>query len=53
MFTDMSNAAGSVSGVTTSTLTLLNVDEADQSRYRRAVSSICGTDTSANAALVV
>ena len=49
----MSNVANAVTGATTNTLTLLNVDAADQSRYRCVVSSICGTDTSANATLIV
>ncbi len=53
VYTDMSNVVGAVSGVTTNTLTLFNVNEADQARYRCVVSSICGTDTSASAALVV
>jgi len=40
-------------GVTTNTLTINNVNEDDEGRYRCIVSSICGSDTSANGILLV
>jgi hypothetical protein len=50
---NMTNDLGEVSGVTTNTLNLTNINEADQGRYRCIVSSICGSDTSVSAALTV
>ncbi|MFO0856204.1 MAG: immunoglobulin domain-containing protein [Phycisphaerales bacterium] len=41
------------SGVTTSTLSVLNVNEADEGRYRCVISSICGSDTTRSALLLV
>jgi hypothetical protein len=41
------------SGVTTNTMTVIGVNEGDEGRYRCVVSSICGSDTSGSALLLV
>ena len=50
---NIANQAGQVSGATTPNLTLLDVAENDQGRYRCVVSTGCGTDTSASALVTV
>jgi hypothetical protein len=50
---NLANAANIYSGVATNTLTVITVNESDEGRFRCVVSSICGSDTSANATLTV
>ncbi len=50
---NVTNEPGEISGATTNTLTVVNINESDEGRYRCIVSSICGGDTSIAATLTV
>jgi hypothetical protein len=50
---DLINFPGQVSGASTANLTLHNVTESDQGRYRCVVTAVCGSDTSAPAIVIV
>ena len=50
---NLTNEPGEISGATTNTLTVININESDEGRYRCIVSSICGGDTSVAATLTV
>ncbi|HLP85337.1 MAG TPA: serine hydrolase [Phycisphaerales bacterium] len=50
---NIANEVGEISGATTNTLTVININQTDEGRYRCVVSSICGSDTSLSAALTV
>jgi hypothetical protein len=52
-WSNLANQANQVGGATTATLTLFNVDEADERAYRCVVSSSCGSDTTNAATLTV
>jgi hypothetical protein len=51
--TNLSNAAGQVSGATTASLTVLAVDANDAGTYRCVITNSCGTSTSTDAVLVI
>jgi hypothetical protein len=50
---NVTNEPGEISGATTNTLTVININQTDEGRYRCVVSSICGSDISLSAALTV
>ncbi len=53
VWSNLTNTINQYSGVLTNTLNVLNVNEADEGRFRCVVSSICGSDTSDYGILLV
>ncbi len=53
LWQNLTNSPAQVTGATTPTLTLLDIDETDERQYRCLVSDVCGSDTSIAATLTV